>query len=373
MYASSFMKVKPMINARLIQIFTNHFNTDKMKNLKFYSAFLILFGMTLVSMQLHAQNSDEPSGFEGDNFSLEAALEMFKSSTGLDDFERKLNEEDNKVNNLDLNEDGQTDYIRIIDNAEGEAHAIVLQAVLGEDDFQDIAVIEIERSREDYAILQILGDEDVFGEQTIVEPYEESESGEGNGPDGFDDYAFRVVVNVYTWPTVRFIYGPAYVPYVSPWSWLYYPTWWRPWRPLAWTVWHPFRYRYHSHYQVVNVHRVSKAHVVYTPKRRTNTVVVNKTKVQRTKVSTSRSTTVVAGKNSDGNRGAAVKTEKSVKVEGAGGKSIEKSKSNTKAAAKTDKGKVKAEKNSKSTKVKGDKSAAAKKTSKTKVKKKKNN
>ena|GEM_PF-2470660 len=38
-----------------------------------------------------------------------------------------LNTENNDVNNLDLNDDGQIDYVRVVDRMDGDVHAIVLQ------------------------------------------------------------------------------------------------------------------------------------------------------------------------------------------------------------------------------------------------------
>jgi hypothetical protein len=46
----------------------------------------------------------------------------------------------------------------------------VLQAVVSENEKQDIAVIEIEKTGDTTAVLQIIGDEDIYGEQVIVEP-----------------------------------------------------------------------------------------------------------------------------------------------------------------------------------------------------------
>ena len=47
----------------------------------------------------------------GDDFSLEGALELFKKSASPEEFERILNAENSKVNNLDLNGDGNQDLI----------------------------------------------------------------------------------------------------------------------------------------------------------------------------------------------------------------------------------------------------------------------
>jgi hypothetical protein len=91
---------------------------------------------------------------------------------------------------------------------------------------------------------------------------------------GLDSYTPPVVVvNVWAWPCVRFVYAPTYTVWVSPWRWRVYPVWWRPWRPVAWRVFHPFRARYHSGFAVVRTHRVVHAHRIYTPVRATSVTV----------------------------------------------------------------------------------------------------
>ena len=109
----------------------------------------------------------------GDDFSLEGALELFKKSASPEEFERMLNSPESKVNNLDLNQDGEIDYIRVIDKNEGNVHAFIMQAVLSSSESQDVAVIELEKLANGKAVLQITGDEDVYGIETIIEPTEE--------------------------------------------------------------------------------------------------------------------------------------------------------------------------------------------------------
>ncbi|MEO6757914.1 MAG: hypothetical protein ABIO24_00565, partial [Saprospiraceae bacterium] len=107
---------------------------------------LTTFFAVLLSGALYAQDSPvDSTGFPGDNFSLEAALDLFKKSASLEAFEQSLNMENNDVNNLDLNEDGQIDYVRVIDRMDGDAHAIVLQVPVSASESQDIAVIEVEK------------------------------------------------------------------------------------------------------------------------------------------------------------------------------------------------------------------------------------
>lgn len=226
----------------------------------------------------------DSTGLPGDNFSLQGALEMFKKASSPEEFEKLLNSPDNNVNNLDLNGDGKVDYIRVIDKMSGDAHALILQVPVSNTETQDIAVIELEKSGDDSAIVQIVGDEDIFGEETIVEPGDEGtdaegveEEGDGHGPFVIEHASFplmpRVVVNVWGWPGVRFMYAPAYVAWVSPWRWRAYPRWWRPWHPLAWHVFHPFALRYRTGFAVVRTRRVVAAHGVYAPLRSRSVVV----------------------------------------------------------------------------------------------------
>lgn len=243
---------------------------------------LICLSLSMIlSTSLMAQapeSSGAGNGLLGDNFSLEGALEMFKTSESLEEFEAKLNDENNSINNLDLNEDGDVDYIRVIDNIgeDGLSHAIVLQAPLGEDEAQDIAVIAIEKVGEEDADLQIIGDELLYGEDHIVEPFETEGEMEGKGPSATME--FRVIrVNVWGWGLVRFIYAPTYVRYVSPWRWRVYPRVWRPWRPVSVTVFRPRVVRYHRPYRVTTTRRVVRAHNVYTPRRKSSVVVSRRT------------------------------------------------------------------------------------------------
>ncbi len=237
---------------------------------------ILAFVLFLVALTVNIAIGQDATGLPGDNFSLEGALELLQKSSDLESFEKNLNKSNNKVNNLDLNEDGDTDYIHVIDNIEGDAHAIVLQVAVSQSDMQDVAVIEIEKTASESAILQIVGDEDIYGEQMIVEPYGEEGSGGKGGPDA--DYAIvRVTVNVWLWSPVRAIYAPRYVRYVSPWRWSHYPNYWKPWRPLTWNFWHPHRYYYPSRYRVTKTHRVVVAHRVYTPVRTRSVVVRTRT------------------------------------------------------------------------------------------------
>ena len=251
--------------------------------------------MAFFAVPAMSQTEVDSTGFPGDNFSLEGVLELFKKAQNMEDFEKAINSEDNNVNNLDLNEDGQVDYVRVVDNTEDDVHAIVLQVYVNEKEIQDVAVIELEKTGPEEAMLQIIGDEDVYGEQKIVEPFEEEFSRDGKGGPHVDFE--RVVVNVWLWPCVRFVYNPAYVVWVSPWHWAHYPHWWRPWHPRPFHIFVVHTHPWRRHYHVVNVHRVTRAHRVYAPRRtyshtvRTKTTTVRKTRTAKGKAGVSKTTT----------------------------------------------------------------------------------
>lgn len=229
----------------------------------------------------HAQYGVERTGYDGDFFSLDGAVELFRESNSLRDFERKINRRDNWVNNLDLDYDGRVDYIRVEHRRQGDFHAIILQAPLSRYDVQDVAVIEIEQTGNREAILQIVGDEDLYGEEIIVEPYEEQGYSSSRGGRSSEYDVRRDYVNVYYWPAVQDILRPDYAVYASPYRWQYYPTWWSAWTPYAWYDYHPRIVVYRNRCRVVNIHRVVHVHNFYRPYRVYSPIVVQRTNVVR--------------------------------------------------------------------------------------------
>jgi putative cell wall-binding protein len=59
-----------------------------------------------------------------DNLDLRAVASIFGDSKDLADFERRLNNPEVPISNLDLNGDNQVDYLRVIETVEGNAHLI---------------------------------------------------------------------------------------------------------------------------------------------------------------------------------------------------------------------------------------------------------
>lgn len=262
----------------------------------------------------------EATGLPGDNFDLQGALQMFQKAGSPEEFEKLINTESNHVNNLDLNEDGEIDYVRVIERIENDIHVFILQVSISDKESQDIAVIELEKTGKESAMIQIAGDEDIYGEQIIVEPDGEGDNALINGwnaenlsgPSASFGMQRGVIVNVWLWPSVRFVYAVNYRPWISPWRWRHYPAWWRPWRPFAWHIWHPRRVVYHRAFIITPTHRVARAHRIYTPFRTTSvtvrtrhSVALNNYRVTRSKTtvtgprgrSATKTTTTVSGRN----------------------------------------------------------------------------
>ncbi|TGD57198.1 hypothetical protein [Flavobacterium humi] len=223
----------------------------------------------------YSQQSENPE-YTGDDFSLEGALAVFKNSSTLEEFEKRLNEENSNVNNLDLNKDGETDYIVVEDIKENNNHVIVLSTYLNANEKQDIATIGIEKTAAAEAILEITGNDELYADNTIVEPFE-AEQSIGNskpGPAAPEIITNRIVVNVWFWPSVRFLYAPGYVVWVSPHHWGYYPHWWKPWKVYH----HRFFYKrcapHRVYFHRAPSHRIVMTGKIYAPKRHSSTLVV---------------------------------------------------------------------------------------------------
>ena len=214
-------------------------------------------------------------GLPGDNLNLYGVLDLFQKSETLEEFEKKLNAEDSKVNNLDLNGNDKIDYISVVDNVKGSAHAIVLQVAVNEKETQDVAVIEVEKDKDDKVQIQVVGDEQLYGKNYIIEPkedaaktatagtpnpgYSDGKSGNSGTGDEKKSTVTNTTNNYYnsnsnannysypagSWTIVRYMYYPTYTVYVSPWRWGYYPGYWNPWAPL---YWHSYYYGYHHHH-----------------------------------------------------------------------------------------------------------------------------
>lgn len=215
-----------------------------------------------------AKLPNDSTGMAGDNFSLAGALELFRQAKDLDGFVQALNTSENGVNNLDLDADGQVDFVHVHTIADGDARVVVLRVQFTKEEAQDVASIQMERSQDGAVILQIRGDDALYPEATILEPTEAvKEGGRGKGGPLAPAAQVTVWVNVWAWPCVQWCYGPSWWDWNYPWYWGYYPPWWRPWNPWGWNVWWGYQRPYWGWYHPVAFCRVERAHNVYMHRR----------------------------------------------------------------------------------------------------------
>lgn len=171
---------------------------------KVASLLVVLFLTTTQCMAqkritVEAQNNDISY-----NLDLKAVASIFGDSRDLEEFERKLNDYDSHISNLDLNNDGEVDYLRVIETSENNVHVVVVQAVLDRDVFQDVATIVVERDRNRKVYVQIIGDPYMYGHNYIIEPV------------------------YYRTPSIfSFFWGRRYHTWHSPYYWGYYPSYYR--------------------------------------------------------------------------------------------------------------------------------------------------
>jgi hypothetical protein len=98
-----------------------------------------------------------------DNLDLEAVAITFGESKNVEDFERRLNDPDNRISNLDLNNDGYVDFLRVVEVEEKGTHLLVIQAVIGQDLYQDVASVIVEGENRTTATVTIVGNRDIYG------------------------------------------------------------------------------------------------------------------------------------------------------------------------------------------------------------------
>lgn len=190
-------------------------------------------------------------GLPGDNLNLYAVMKLFQESKTLEEFERNLNSKETMINNLDLNGDGYVDYLTVTDYAEGKIHTIVLRAVLGRNEYQDVAVFIVERKNRNRVRIQLIGDEDLYGKNYVIEPRPETPNPGYYGDEEYADNSTVIYLGneYYGWPVVDYMFMPGYHPWHSSWYWGYWPVWYESWSPWYWHYYYGYQYYWYPYYR----------------------------------------------------------------------------------------------------------------------------
>ena len=161
------------------------------------------------------------------NLDLKTVATLFGQAKDLEQFEQMLNNPDSAFSNLDLNGDGEVDYLRVIETADNDRHLVVIQAVLAKDIYQDVASIFVEKDEKNQVTVQVVGDEYIYGANYIIEPV----------------YIYRPYI--YDW-----FWGPSWVCWHSPYYWGYWPSWWHPFYCVDPFLYWDHCYWHHYHYPI---------------------------------------------------------------------------------------------------------------------------
>jgi hypothetical protein len=210
---------------------------------------------SLFSLSTVSQTKDQPVslGLPGDNLDLYAVMEIFQKSKTIEDFEKSINAEKDGINNLDLNNDKKVDFIKVVTDKDGDSFSFILQVAVSKTETQDVAVIFVSKD----AAIQIVGDEDLYGKNYVIEP-----KGSGSSSTVNPGYSKGETMNLPTAtatnttttiivqspPIVQYVYSPAYVPYYSPFYFGFYPPYFRPWIPITYGIYWSNHYHYHGGY-----------------------------------------------------------------------------------------------------------------------------
>jgi hypothetical protein len=179
-------------------------------------------GMARQRIQIEAVNNDISYSLD-----LKAIASIFGDSRDLEDFERRINDYDSQISNLDLNNDGDVDYLRVIETSEDNTHLVVIQAILDRDVYQDVATIVVERDRYRRSYVQIIGDPYIYGSNYIIEP------------------VFYRTPSIFSW-----FWTSSYRRWSSPYYWGYYPRYYSYRHPLEINIYlsHVYGRINHDHY-----------------------------------------------------------------------------------------------------------------------------
>jgi hypothetical protein len=194
-------------------------------------------------------------GLPGDNLDLYAVMDLFQKSKTIEAFEKSLNEEKTGINNLDLNLDNKVDFIKVETKKNGDDFTFILQVDVSKTEKQDVAVILVSKDKDKKVTMQIVGDKDLYGKDYIVEPKTTTTPSVTPNP-GYTGTepvkeavpATTTTVVVEQTPIVQYVYSPAYVPYVPPYYYGFYPAYFAAFTCMAVGIYRHNNYYYHGGY-----------------------------------------------------------------------------------------------------------------------------
>ena len=211
--------------------------------------------LSLLSQPVFSQASEDSTallGLPGDNLDLYAVLTLFQKSKTIEEFEKSLNDGTSKINNLDLDLDKKIDFIKVVTEKKDDSYTFILRVDVTKTEAQDVALILLNKDKDGKVSLQLVGDEDLYGKDYVIEPKGNSSVTANPAYTGDDPVLVNVpattTVVVQSAPIVQYVYSPAYVPYVPPYYYGYHPPYFAIATVVAVGIYRHNHYHYHGGY-----------------------------------------------------------------------------------------------------------------------------
>ena len=261
-------------------------NKKFIMKIKYLSIFLLTISLISFSSYSQTENNEPLLGLPGDDLDLYAVLDLFQKSKTIEEFEKSLNDEKAGIVNLDLNNDGNADFIKVVTEQDGDNFLFILQDPISEKETQDVAVISVSKDAAGKVFMQIIGDKDLYGKDYVVEPNTETTAAitanpayAGTDPVTVNVEATTEVVVVESTTVVTYVYSPYYVPYYPTYYYGYYPHWWRPVAVVSIGIYRHNHWHHHGHYHgghgSVRIHNHNSVSHYNNNKRNTSNTVNN--------------------------------------------------------------------------------------------------
>jgi hypothetical protein len=154
---------------------------------------------------------------------LQALGEMVKKSPNPAKLEEELNKP-GSINNLDLNNDGKVDYIKVTESGSGNTRELKFLDQMPDSTDTEIATVKIDKGTDNQATMDISGNQAMYG----------------------DNYNYHSGFSVGEVLLMAYLFSP-HMPYYSPWGFYHYPGYYRSYAPVPMVSYRRTVTTYNSH------------------------------------------------------------------------------------------------------------------------------
>jgi hypothetical protein len=189
------------------------------------SHFSLLFGVLAIMLVLTGCGGDKDnakastnvqvnveSAAAADGLDLQALGALAQQANDAEDLEKQINQSSG-INNLDLDANGEVDYLKVSSYGEGDFRGFSFAVEMEGGEEQHVAEIQIEKSG-GQATMEVSGNEQIYGSGS--------------------HYSSRL--DVADIVLLSWLYGGHYRPYYSPYHYGVYPGYYHPYRPVPYNA-----------------------------------------------------------------------------------------------------------------------------------------